>query len=286
VLLMYWLGISCWHRRVLLMVQYWIALVIFLGLVESISWFLEFLIANVDGKRNWPAIETAILVSTCKRTLSRVLVLIVSMGYGVVKYVQKGVERRFDIDSIAARRYHLGNTRVKVYLMGAGYFVASGIQSSVEIMSREGETNEFLSFIGTVVIFPVILLDTFFYWWIFLSIMKTIQQLTARQASVKLTLYKQFFTVLVCAAVFTACVMIVELYVSLPTSSCLTSSPSLIFEHTHTHTQLSSNAAVARIIVDERMDDYCMLAWPLLCGLDHDRHPVAPDREQHEIRLH
>jgi len=94
VLLMYWLGISCWHRRVLLMVQYWIALVIFLGLVESISWFLEFLIANVDGKRNWPAIETAILVSTCKRTLSRVLVLIVSMGYGVVKYVQKGVERR------------------------------------------------------------------------------------------------------------------------------------------------------------------------------------------------
>merc|ERR1712137_1466878 len=58
-----------------------------------------------------------------------------------------------------------------------------------------GGDNEFLSFIATIIIFPAALLDTIFYWWIFLSLMRTINQLKLRKQDVKLKMYTNFFVV-------------------------------------------------------------------------------------------
>ena len=84
---LYWAFLSIKHRKLLLMVQNWIAAVIGLGLLECVTWYLELEYANASGSRNWAAVEVAIASSVLKRTVSRLLVVVVSMGYGVVKYV-------------------------------------------------------------------------------------------------------------------------------------------------------------------------------------------------------
>jgi hypothetical protein len=83
---------------------------------------------------------------------------------------------------VALSRYDLGSTRYRVLLIGFLYFIASGVQSTFDVLGREGDLSPFAAFVSAMVVFPVVILDTLFYWWIFLSLMKTIQQLQARQA--------------------------------------------------------------------------------------------------------
>merc|ERR1712137_453329 len=73
-----------------------------------------------------------------------------------------------------------------------------------------GGDNEFLSFIATIIIFPAALLDTIFYWWIFLSLMRTINQLKLRKQDVKLKMYTHFFIVLAVGGVLTALIIIYQ----------------------------------------------------------------------------
>merc|ERR1712137_674312 len=73
-----------------------------------------------------------------------------------------------------------------------------------------GGDNEFLSFIATIIIFPAALLDTIFYWWIFLSLMRTINQLKLRKQDVKLKMYTNFFVVLAVGGVLTTLIIIYQ----------------------------------------------------------------------------
>lgn len=131
-----------------------------------------------------------VFTSTLKRTVSRLLVLSVSMGFGVVKA-------------------NLGTDTQKVYFLGGLYFVVSFIQQLVLTYLREGD-NELLSFLATIIIFPAALLDTIFYWWIFLSLMRTINQLKLRKQDVKLHMYTNFFIVLAIGGVLTTLVIVYQ----------------------------------------------------------------------------
>jgi hypothetical protein len=99
-----------------------------------------------------------------------------------------------------------------VGFLGLLYFIVSLIQQLVLTYLREGD-NEFLSFVATVIIFPAALLDTVFYWWIFLSLTRTVQQLTLRKQDVKLKMYTRFFYVLAGSGVMTIVVIIYQTYV-------------------------------------------------------------------------
>lgn len=80
-----WIILSAIHWSHLLMLQNCIAGVIFLGMVECITWCFDFLLYNITGNFNWGAIAIGVLTSTISRTVSRLLVLSVSMGFGVVR---------------------------------------------------------------------------------------------------------------------------------------------------------------------------------------------------------
>jgi len=80
-----WLIFSAIHWTQLLMLQNCISGVIFLGMVECMTWYFDFLSYNSNGHFNWGAIIIGIFSSTLKRTVSRLLVLVVALGYGVVK---------------------------------------------------------------------------------------------------------------------------------------------------------------------------------------------------------
>jgi hypothetical protein len=67
--------------------QHAICGVIILGLVENLTLFFDHVGYNSSGENFVAAMIVGVIVSTFKRTISRILVLVVSLGYGVVKYV-------------------------------------------------------------------------------------------------------------------------------------------------------------------------------------------------------
>lgn len=81
-----WLIVSAMQWKDLLRIQYWIAAVILLGMIEKAVFYLDYSSINSTGVSQVKgAILFAELVSCVKRALSRMLVLIVSLGYGIVK---------------------------------------------------------------------------------------------------------------------------------------------------------------------------------------------------------
>uniref|UniRef100_A0A3Q2VB62 GOST seven transmembrane domain-containing protein n=1 Tax=Haplochromis burtoni TaxID=8153 RepID=A0A3Q2VB62_HAPBU len=77
--LLWFLWAACYWKD-LLRIQFWIAGVIFLGMVEKAVFCAEYENTNTVG-----LLIFAELVSAFKRTLARLLVIIVSLGYGIVK---------------------------------------------------------------------------------------------------------------------------------------------------------------------------------------------------------
>ena len=102
-----WLVLSSCYWRDLLRIQFWIGGVIFLGMLEKAVYYAEFQSIRYEGSSGrWeaaaacrrratahaaapPAVQGALLfaevLSAVKRTLARVLVIIASLGYGIVK---------------------------------------------------------------------------------------------------------------------------------------------------------------------------------------------------------
>eukprot|EP01095_Lingulamoeba_sp_RSL-Kostka_P000624 TRINITY_DN10908_c0_g1_i1.p1 TRINITY_DN10908_c0_g1~~TRINITY_DN10908_c0_g1_i1.p1 ORF type:complete len:504 (+),score=126.30 TRINITY_DN10908_c0_g1_i1:96-1607(+) len=187
-----WGILSLIYYKKLLMVQNCIGVVILLGLIECLTWYFDSVVYNSNGEFNFGAVLTGIFAATLKRTLSRVLVLIVCMGYGVVKA---------DLG---------GTTRYRIIIMAVLYFLASGLQQYSSYSQRIGDNDNIFLFFSTVVIFPVAILDTTFYWWIFLSVLRTIQQLSLRKNVVKLQMYKRFFVVLIASGIFAALIIIYQ----------------------------------------------------------------------------
>jgi hypothetical protein len=191
VLGIWWFTVSACHWRRLLQLQYAIAGVIFLGMTESATWYFDNLDYDVTGQNSMGAIVFGILASTVKRTVSRVLVLVVSLGFGVVK------------PTLGAKRY-------QVAVLGTLYLVFSLCLSIVENWNHAEQVP------WTTVVFlvvPVALLDTVFYWWIFVSILTTITQLRVRKQTMKISMYRWLFNVLVGSVAVSAVAIVYQMFV-------------------------------------------------------------------------
>ncbi|KAG9344419.1 hypothetical protein JZ751_011089 [Albula glossodonta] len=82
--LLWFLWSACYWKD-LLRIQFWIAGVIFLGMVEKAVFCAEYENTNTVGSASQGLLIFAELISSLKRTLARLLVIIVSLGYGIVK---------------------------------------------------------------------------------------------------------------------------------------------------------------------------------------------------------
>lgn len=82
---LFWLVMLCCNWRDLLRLQFWIGAVIFLGMLEKAVFLAEFESINNTGVSVRGAAVFAELVSCMKRTLARMLIVIVSLGFGIVK---------------------------------------------------------------------------------------------------------------------------------------------------------------------------------------------------------
>lgn len=80
-----WLVVSFLQWRDLLRIQFWIGGVILLGMLEKAMFYAEYQNLNSNGVSTLSVVLAAEWVSCAKRTLARMLVIIVSLGFGIVK---------------------------------------------------------------------------------------------------------------------------------------------------------------------------------------------------------
>ncbi|KAK9284098.1 hypothetical protein L1049_012358 [Liquidambar formosana] len=180
-------------------VQYWkdiiqlhyhITAVIGLGMCEMAFWYFEYANFNSTGSRPMGITIWAVTFSAVKKTVSRLLLLVVSMGYGVV-------------------RPTLGSITSKVLLLGVIYFVAS---EALELFEHLGNINDFSGKAKVFLVLPVALLDACFILWIFSSLSKTLEKLQMRRSMAKLELYRKFTNSLAVSVLLSVAWIGYELY--------------------------------------------------------------------------
>ncbi|KAL8169468.1 UNVERIFIED_CONTAM: Transmembrane protein 87A [Gekko kuhli] len=136
-----WLAWSACYWQDLLRIQFWIGAVILLGMLEKAVFYAEFQNIRYKGESVQGAVILAELLSALKRSLARTLVIIVSLGYGIVKP-------------------RLGITLHKVVVAGALYLLFSGMEGVLRV------TGFFHGFMAVVANFGLSVIDSCIIYWI------------------------------------------------------------------------------------------------------------------------
>ncbi|XP_032882595.1 transmembrane protein 87A isoform X1 [Amblyraja radiata] len=171
-----WLFWSACYWRDLLRIQFWIGAVIFLGMLEKAVFYAEYQSIRYKGESVQGAAIFAELLSALKRSLARVLVIIVSLGYGIVKP-------------------RLGAMLHRVVGVGLLYLIFSAIEGYLRVT---GVPFVSLALIGNI---SLSIIDTCILWWIFISLTQTMKMLKLRRNVVKLSLYRHFTNTLIFAVI-------------------------------------------------------------------------------------
>uniref|UniRef100_A0AAV2JPF4 Transmembrane protein 87A n=1 Tax=Knipowitschia caucasica TaxID=637954 RepID=A0AAV2JPF4_KNICA len=182
--LLWFVWAACYWKD-LLRIQFWIAGVIFLGMVEKAVFCAEYENTNAVGSATSGLLIFAELISALKRTLARLLVIIVSLGYGIVKP-------------------RLGTVMHRVVGLGILYFAFASIEGVLRIT---GAKDSDLALLANI---PLALLDSSLccldecfvlldFMHIFVSLAQTIKTLKLRRNPVKLSLYRHFTNTLIFA---------------------------------------------------------------------------------------
>lgn len=195
-----WLLMMACSYKDLVRLQFWIGAVILLGLLEKAFFVSEYSTIN-QGLDSPGLILVAECISAAKRALARVLLIIVSLGFGTVKP-------------------RLGENLSKVVIVGVVYFIAAVIEGVVRSNSYTATTSAWPSTVTFAVLF---ILDAAIMWWIFMGLVNTRRTLRLRNNTVKLSIYNHFmytliFTV-IASLVFTVWMM---LEINYPKGDCLT----------------------------------------------------------------
>uniref|UniRef100_A0A2P2MY44 GOST seven transmembrane domain-containing protein n=1 Tax=Rhizophora mucronata TaxID=61149 RepID=A0A2P2MY44_RHIMU len=167
-----------------------ITLVITLGMFEMALWYFDYGEFNKTGIRPTGITIWAVTFGTIKRTVARLIILMVSMGYGVV-------------------RPTLGGLTSKVVMVGMTFFLASEV---LELVENVGTVSDLSGKARLFLILPEALLDAFFIVWIFKSLSATLNKLQARRMMAKLDIYRKFTNALGVAVIVSVGWICYELY--------------------------------------------------------------------------
>ncbi|KAK1158937.1 transmembrane protein 87A-like isoform X1 [Acipenser oxyrinchus oxyrinchus] len=173
-----WLFWSACYWRDLLRIQFWIGAVIFLGMLEKAVFYSVFQSIQYKGEYIEGVVIFAELLSALKRSLARVLIIIVSLGYGIVKP-------------------RLGTTTHRLVAVGLLYLLFCAVEGVLRVT---GGFNGTVAFIANICLS---LIDSCVIWWIsftlhiFISLSQTIRLLKMRRNVVKLSLYQHFTNTLI-----------------------------------------------------------------------------------------
>lgn len=173
-----WGALCVRYRDSLMTVHSMVTVVLALGLVDAASRYYEFTDYNKTGTRSMSVFVMALVARCAKRTVSRALVLVVSLGYGVSKP-------------------SLGTDFYKIIGLSVAYLVAMVWSELIQAFLREDTIppSEFL------LLFVIANLDVIFYFWIFRAIVVTTTVLERTRQTNKLKVYTQFRNLMAAAVV-------------------------------------------------------------------------------------
>ncbi|KAE8735767.1 Detected protein of confused Function [Hibiscus syriacus] len=184
-------GRTVWRNpRDIIQLQYHITAVIGLGMCEMALWYFEYANFNATGSRPMGITLWAVTFTAVKKTVSRPLLLVVSMGYGVV-------------------RPTLGAVIFKVLLLGLTYFFFSEALGLVENLQN---INDLTGKARLFLVLPVSLLDACFIIWIFSALSQTLEKLQIRRSMAKFALYRRFTNTLAISVLLSIAWVGYELY--------------------------------------------------------------------------
>ncbi|XP_028763243.1 transmembrane protein 87A [Neltuma alba] len=186
----YWFSQYARFWKEVFPLQNCITLVITLGMFEMALWYFDYAEFNETGVRPTGTTIWAVTFGTIKRTVARLIILMVSMGYGVV-------------------RPTLGGLTSKVVMLGSTFFIASEV---LELIENVGTISDLSGKARLFLVLPVALLDAFFILWIFTSLSATLNKLQARRMMVKLDMYRKFTNALAVAVIVSVGWICYELY--------------------------------------------------------------------------
>jgi hypothetical protein len=180
-----WLLLAMCNWKDLLRIQFWIGGVIFLGMLEKAIFFAEYESINATGLSVRGAVVFAELVSCLKRTVARMLVVIVSLGFGIVKP-------------------RLGPMLHKVLGVGFLFFILGSVEGCLRVLKPKGDMSK-QTFLAGI---PLAVLDAAICWWVFTALVQTTRTLRLRRNLVKLSLYRHFTNTLIFAVLASVAFMI------------------------------------------------------------------------------
>ncbi|KAL3968545.1 C-type lectin domain family 4 member E [Sarotherodon galilaeus] len=166
-----WLFWCACYWRDLLRIQFWIGAVIILGMLEKAVFYSEYQSIRYKGDYVLGAVIFAELLSALKRSLARILVLIVSLGYGIVKP-------------------RLGTTVHRLVAVGIFYLLFSSVEGVLRV------TGGFYGTVALVANLSLSLIDS-----CVMCLSQTTRLLKLRRNVVKLSLYQHFTNTLIFSVV-------------------------------------------------------------------------------------
>ncbi|KAG0231992.1 hypothetical protein BGX31_005311 [Mortierella sp. GBA43] len=169
-----WMILCAKHWREILMVQHFISGVIFFLMIEMAFNWGYWDNYNKNDASSTPLLVITSILNSGRNSLSLFMLLIVSMGYGVVKPT-------------------LGSTMKKVIFLSLAHFLF-GIIYSAGTMSPVDDVSAMIIF---MVVVPLSLTMTSFYIWTLQSLTSTIATLNMRRQTEKVKMYTRLWRLLV-----------------------------------------------------------------------------------------
>lgn len=258
-----WMVMSFLQWRDMLRVQFWIGGVILLGMLEKATFYAEYQSINNTGSRVQGAMLGAEWVSCAKRTLARMLVVIVSLGFGIVKP-------------------RLGAALHRVVGVGMLYFFLASSEAYLRVTRRKnGQDRDLL-----VASVPLAVLDSAICWWIFSALVNTTRTLRLRRNEVKLNLYRHFTNTLI----FSVAASVIFMLYSIKTHrvvTCLMIWKDLWLEEAYWHILFSALLLVIMVLWRPTNNNQRYAFVPLLeTGDDEEEEHLVNDSYGVKVRIH
>lgn len=147
-----WFYLMHRYREQQILIHKFIAVVLTFGLIECALMYFEYYIFNKHGVRSFFYVLQNVIISALAKTFARVIVLLVSLGYGIL------------LPSVS--KYH-----PQIAMLSFIYLISNGIYMTVLYMNHTQPISKALSL---VVSLPLSVTNTIFFYWILAALRRTL----------------------------------------------------------------------------------------------------------------
>jgi len=166
---LFWLGLLLCHWSTSITFQrFHVPCVLIVCMIEAICYHFSWESLNNNGDLSLPLVSLSLVLNSAKHTFARVLLLMVSMGYGITE---------------ARLKY-----AVRIAVLGVLFF-ASNLGYMIVLQYSHMHAVEITTV--TLASLPVSLTNSLFLTWIFSSLSNTIKHLKDAQQTFKLNIFQQ-----------------------------------------------------------------------------------------------